>query len=166
MTDIASASDLTSAASVAAAVPQLQPARGAASSVAQADQSSAAEPSLLSERWPTLAVALGQYEHNVAETFTREAYDCVEMGLLRFDARRALAGRAETLGIRPFDAQLLIACAIRKWSLDHQYEPLPSLHAPKLSYEYALWKKVWLRFTLVTATAIVVDYLVIMAWLR
>ena len=65
-----------------------------------------------------LAAAMKCYRQNVAEQFTAEAYQCVKSGIIRLSDRKRLAGRAADLNIRPFDAQLLIACAIRQASLD------------------------------------------------
>jgi len=75
---------------------------------------------ILADRWPALAAAMGQYQQTVAEAFTREAYEHVTAGIIRLDARRHLAARAAELDIRPFDAQLLIACAVRQWALDRE----------------------------------------------
>jgi hypothetical protein len=83
-----------------------------------AGRSDAAPDPILSDAWPTLAAAMHRYEQNVAEEFTREAYHRVSAGIIRHDARKRLAARAAELNIRPFDAQLLIACAVRQWSLD------------------------------------------------
>ena len=120
---------------------------------------------IVGERWPTLARALGQYEQNVAEQFSRTAYDRVEAGIIRLNDRRDLAAAAEELGIRSFDAQLLIACAIRKWALDHTYDAMPSPHEPALSFEYQAWGKLWVRLALVACTAVILDGMIIWKWL-
>ena len=121
---------------------------------------------VLQERWPTLATAMGRYEQNVAEAFSQEAYAAVEGGLIRLDARKRLATRAGKVGIRPFDAQLLIACAIRQWALDHRYDPMPTRQAPRLSYEYSAWRNGWMRFAIVAGMAVCLDGIIIWGWLR
>ena len=125
-----------------------------------------ASPPVLGDRWPTLAAALGRYQQNVAETFCQEAASAITNGLLRLDERRRLAALAEQLGIRPFDAQLLIACAIRQWALDHHYEVTPSPQAPRLSFEYRAWRLGWMRFALVAGLAVILDGVILWGWLR
>lgn len=120
---------------------------------------------LLGSNWPTLAGAMRRYEQNTAEVFTRAAYDCVMSGLIRLDDRRRLAQRAEELKIKAFDAQLLIACAIRQWALDHSYNPAPTPSAPKLSAEYRGWRKGWIRFAIFTGTAVAIDFILLWFWL-
>jgi len=120
---------------------------------------------VLSENWPTLARALSRYEQSTAEHFSQSAYDCVSGGIIRLDERKRLAAEAETVGIRPFDAQLLIACAIRQWAMDHQYDSSPSPDAPKLSFEYRAWHKVWLRIGVVLGMAVALDTIIIWKWL-
>jgi hypothetical protein len=122
-------------------------------------------PGILSERWPTLARALGCYQQNTAENFTRLAYDRVSAGIIRLDERQLLAHEAEQLGIRPFDAQLLIACAIRQWALDHAYDATPSYEAPALSFEYRSWHQAWVRVALILFTAVILDGIIIWKWL-
>jgi hypothetical protein len=120
---------------------------------------------ILSERWPTLARALGRYEQGTAERFSQAAYECVDAGLIRLDDRRRLAKEAATVGIRDFDAQLLIACAVRQWSLDHRYDATPSPSAPQLSFEYRAWGRVWTRLAIVAGLAFALDVLIIWKWL-
>ena len=120
---------------------------------------------IVGERWPTLARALGRYEQNVAEGFSKAAYEVVEGGIIRLDDRRRLAAAAKEMGIRDFDAQLLIACAVRKWALDHTYDATPTRHAPALSFEYKAWGKLWVRLALVACTAVILDGLIIWKWL-
>jgi hypothetical protein len=120
---------------------------------------------ILSERWPTLARALGRYEQGTAERFSKIAYDCVDAGLIRLDDRRRLAKEADAAGIREFDAQLLIACAVRQWSLDRRYDATPSPTAPKLSFEYRSWRRVWTRLAIVGGMAIALDAIIIWKWL-
>jgi len=77
------------------------------------------------------------------------AYDAVEAGLIRHDDRLRLAAEAEGLGIQSFDAQLLIACAIRQWALDRRYDPTPTWRAPRCPLNTALGVAVWTRIALV-----------------
>lgn len=113
-----------------------------------------------------LGVALRQYEANVAEAFTRVAYEAVEHGLIRLDERRRLSRVAGEMGIREFDAQLLIACAVRQWVMDHRYEVRPSRDAPRLSYEYSAWRQGWIKFAIFTGTAAAIDAILLWGWLR
>lgn len=128
--------------------------------------SATATDDILAQRWPTLAGAMRQYQQNVAEAFTRQAYDRVLAGVIRLDDRRELERVAEAMAIKPFDAQLLIACAVRQWALDHAYDPTPNPFAPLLSYEYRSWGKAWLRWAIVVATAVSIDGIIIWQWLR
>jgi hypothetical protein len=120
---------------------------------------------ILSERWPTLSRALSRYEQGTAERFSQAAYECVDAGLIRLDDRRRLATEAVAVGIREFDAQLLIACAVRQWALDHRYDATPSPMAPKLSFEYQAWGRVWMRLAIVGGMAIALDAIIIWKWL-
>ncbi len=120
---------------------------------------------IVAERWPTLGRAIGRYEQNVAEGFSKVAYESITGGIIRLDDRRRLASAAKEFGIRDFDAQLLIACAIRKWALDHAYDAVPSRREPALSFEYKAWHKLCLRLSLVVCTAIILDGLIIWKWL-
>jgi hypothetical protein len=94
-------------------------------------------------------------------------------GLIRLDDRRRLAARAQELGIRPFDAQLLLACAIRHATIakaypthpTYAYHPVVSPAAPKLSFEYRSWTRAWLRFAILTGTALAVDAVLLWFWL-
>jgi hypothetical protein len=122
-------------------------------------------PVILGERWPSLGRALSHYQQATAERFSRTAYDTVEAGLIRQNERQRLAAEADNLGIRPFDAQLLIACAVRQWALDHRYDPTPSPEAPALSFEYKSWRRVWTRIGLVVGTAAALDIIILWKWL-
>jgi hypothetical protein len=108
---------------------------------------------------------MGRYQQQTAEEFSRMAYDAVNAGIIRLSQRRKLAAAAEVLGIRPFDAQLLIACALRQWSLDRAYDPTPSRQAPALSFEYKSWSRMCLRFALIVSTAFILDAIIIWHWL-
>jgi hypothetical protein len=108
---------------------------------------------------------MGRYEQKVAERFSQAAYDRVEAGVIRLESRRELAALADELNIRPFDAQLLIACAVRKYALDHAYDAAPSKHAPALSFEYKAWHRLWPRLAVVACTAAILDGLIIWKWL-
>jgi hypothetical protein len=121
---------------------------------------------VLAENWPALSTAMRQYEENTAEAFTVVAYDAIEQGVIRLDERRRLARLAGEMGIREFDGQLLIACAVRKWSMDHRYDESPSRDAPRLSYEYKAWVRGWVKFGIVAATAAVIDSILLWNWLR
>ena len=121
---------------------------------------------ILGQRWPMLGRAIGRYEQRTAETFTRMAYDAVEAGLIRHEERDRLAKAAEEMGIRAFDAQLLIACAVRQWALDRRYDPTPSPVAPALSFEYQSWRRLWTRIALVILTAITLDAIILWKWLH
>ncbi len=120
---------------------------------------------ILAERWPTLSRALSRYEQSTAERFSQMAYECVDAGIIRLDDRKKLAAEAERAGIRAFDAQLLIACAVRQWGMDHRYEGGPSLEAPALSFEYQSWRRVWMRLAIVFGFAIGMDLIIIWKWL-
>jgi hypothetical protein len=122
-------------------------------------------PEILGERWPSLGRALSRYEQATAERFSRMAYDAVEAGLIRHDERLRLAAEAENLGIRPFDAQLLIACAVRQWALDRRYDATPTRTAPALSFEYRAWRRVWTRIALLIGTAVALDGIIVWKWL-
>jgi hypothetical protein len=120
---------------------------------------------VIAEQWPTIAQAMGRYEQNRAEAFSRMAYEMVEAGLIRLDDRQRLARAAEEMGIRDFDAQLLIACAVRRWALDRRYDARPSISAPKLSFEYRSWHRMWVRTVLMLGTAIAIDGIILWKWL-
>ena len=115
--------------------------------------------------WAALSAAIEGHQKNAAEKFCQAAYDRVEAGLIRLDDRRALAAEARELGIRDFDAQLLIACAIRKWALDRRYDPSPNPHAPRLSFEYKAWRGAWMRFAVIMGTALSFDAVILYHWL-
>jgi len=122
-------------------------------------------PSPVNEHWPALAGAISRYQRTTADSFSRAAYDAVDAGMIRLDDRRRLADLAESLAIRPFDAQLLIACAVRQWALDHRYDAAPSPQAPVLSFEYKSWRRVWTRIALVLIFAVTLDAIIIWKWL-
>ena len=121
---------------------------------------------VLTEQWPSLARAMSQYQEGTAEHFSSLAYDAVSGGLIRLQDRARLAEIADDLKIRPFDAQLLIACAIRKWALDHRYDATPTLRAPRLSFEYQTFRRVCLRVAILVSFAAVLDLIVIFKWFR
>jgi hypothetical protein len=129
------------------------------------ERESVAVGGIIGERWPTLARSMGRYEQKVAESFSQAAYEMVTGGIIRLDDRRRLGAAAKEMGIRDFDAQLLIACAVRKWALDHSYDATPSRHEPALSFEYQAWGKLWVRLALVACTAIILDGMIIWKWL-
>ncbi len=131
----------------------------------EAPRASPLAAGILADSWPTLARALGRYEQNTAERFTRLAYDLVRAGIIRQSDRARLAAAAEELSLRPFDAQLLIACAIRQWALDRRYDASPSPHAPALSFEYKAWSRLWVRLALVFCTAAILDGIILWKWL-
>jgi hypothetical protein len=113
-----------------------------------------------------LGAAMRQYEANTTETFTKVAYEAVEHGLIRLDERKRLARVAVGMGIREFDAQLLIACAVRQWVLDHRYESRPRPDAPRLSFEYKAWARGWMKFAVMAGTAAAVDAILLYNWLK
>jgi len=106
-----------------------------------------------------------RYERNVAEDFSAKAYDAIELGIIRLEERQRLAKEAEEMGIRAFDAQLLIACALRQWALDHRYDALPSKEAPALSFEYRAWRMSWTRLWALAAMTVVVEGIIVWRWL-
>src|SRR6185295_2531923 len=122
-------------------------------------------PGILADRWPSLSRAMSQYHQGVAEQFSRMAYDRVDAGLIRLEDRHELAAEADELGIKAFDAQLLIACAIRQWVLDREYDPRPSPHAPALSFEYKSFRRTWRRIALLLGTIVALDALILWRWL-
>ena len=116
---------------------------------------------VFADRWPMLSRAMGQYRQNVAAEYTQAVYDCVQAGIVRLDDRERLEALAADLGIKPFDAQLLMACAIRQWSLDRRYDPRPTRNAPKLSREYKMYSTSMLRWGVVIGFAVALDALII-----
>jgi hypothetical protein len=120
---------------------------------------------VIAAHWPTLARAMSNYTQETAAQFSAMAYDAVSEGLIRLDDRQRLAAAAKDLGIKDFDAQLLIACAVRKWSLDHHYDPTPTPDAPALSLEYKSYKRMMLRAALFLSLAALIDLILIIKWL-
>ena len=112
-----------------------------------------------------LSRAMERYQQGTADRFTQMAYEQVAAGIIRYDDRRKLAGRAQELGIRPFDAQMLIACAVRQWSLDHRYDALPTPDAPALAPEHRAWVRVWQRLALLAVTAVALEGVILWKWL-
>ena len=86
---------------------------------AEVSRLEAVHPEPLAAKWPGLGDALVAYQRNVAAAFAEEAYWSVEEGVIRMEERQRLAARGRQLGLRPFDAELLIACALRDWAADH-----------------------------------------------
>jgi hypothetical protein len=120
---------------------------------------------ILARQWPTLSRAISRYEQDTAERFTRMAYEAVDAGIIRKEHRERLAAAADSLAIRSFDAQLLIACAIRKWALDHRYDATPTYEAPALSFEYRAWSKLWVRLALVACFTVALEGIILWKWL-
>jgi len=120
---------------------------------------------VIAQHWPSISRAMSRYQENAAETFSRIAYDSVEAGLIRLDQRQKLAAVAEAMGIREFDAQLLIACAIRRWAMDRRYSAAPSRGAPALSFEYHSWRRAWMRVGMILTTATIIDSIILWKWL-
>ena len=123
------------------------------------------EGEILARQWPTLNRAISWYQQDTAESFSRMAYEAVDAGIIRKEQRERLAAAADSLAIRSFDAQLLIACAIRKWVLDHQYDATPTPEAPALSFEYRAWSKLWVRLSLVACFTVVLEGIILWKWL-
>jgi len=120
---------------------------------------------ILAGRWPSLSTAMSRYEKNTAEHFSRLAYEAVEHGLIRQEQRQLLAEKAQDIGLGAFDAQLLIACAVRQWAMDHQHDASPNFDAPELSFEYKSWHRAWIRFGLLIGFAAAMDLVIILKWL-
>jgi len=125
----------------------------------------AAGTGIIAVRWPTLGRAMGRYERRVAEEFSTMAYEAVEGGIIRQEARRRLAAAGEALGIKAFDAQLLIACAVRQWAMDRRYDASPRPDAPVLSFEHQSWGRMWVRFGILVGTAVALDAVFLWKWL-
>lgn len=121
---------------------------------------------VLHERWPTLAAAMGQYQQNLAEEFSRRAYDCVHQGLITGSDRRRLAHEADELGLRPFDAQLLIACAIRQWSLDRPQLIQHRAARSHLKLHRPIARRRWYGYAIIGVAALAIDTAIVMLWLR
>jgi hypothetical protein len=100
-----------------------------------------------------------------ADVFSGLAYGCVSDGIVRFEDRRRLARAAVRLGLRPFEAQLLIACAIRQKTLD-QGRSSPTQRVPARTIQRRTTTiSAWKTFALLAATAASLDFLVIYLWL-
>jgi hypothetical protein len=80
-------------------------------------------PTGLLARWPALAVAMRNYQERQALGFLDAVQAEIVNGLIPGAARRRLANRATDDGISPFDAQLLIACALREWKGEPSAKP-------------------------------------------
>jgi len=127
------------------------------------------------QRWPVLRRGIslasvekgekGQLERKDMAFFSSRAYDAVEAGIIRLEERNRLAQEAQEMGIRSFDAQLLIACAIRQWVMDHHYDATPSKQAPKLSPEYRAWRMSWARLWGLATVTIVIEAIILWHWL-
>jgi len=104
----------------------------------------APEGELLADRWPALLKAMQDYKKQVADDFSQLAYRHVTEGIIRYDDRRRLAKASARAGIRPFDAQILIACAVRQWTLDQGIErlraprPMPSANS-RHAFTWRTW---------------------------
>jgi hypothetical protein len=133
--------------------------------VAIANTTSGENSGVIAAQWPTLSRAMSRYDEKTAETFSRMAYDAVENGLIRLECRQQLAGAAAEMGIREFDAQLLIACAVRRWAMERRYSPAPSRRAPALSYEHRSWRRAWTRVAMIMTTAVIIDSIILWKWL-
>jgi hypothetical protein len=103
-----------------------------------------------------------------ADVFSQLAYRCVDNGIVRLDHRRQLARAAVRLGLRPFEAQLLIACAIRQKTLEQGPQfchrpPAPDQATldPPRPQRFSPWK----TLALLAATAASLDILLIYLWL-
>ncbi|MCL2647478.1 MAG: hypothetical protein FWD61_10825 [Phycisphaerales bacterium] len=126
----------------------------------------------VAQRWPVLRRGIGligggggQYERKDMEIFSSKAYDAVEAGIIRLEERNRLAKEAQEMGIRAFDAQLLIACAVRQWVLDHRYDTTPSKEAPALSFEYRAWRMSWARLWALAGITVVIEGIILWRWL-
>jgi hypothetical protein len=103
-----------------------------------------------------------------ADVFSQLAYRCVDSGIVRLDQRRQLARAAVRLGLRPFEAQLLIACAIRQKTLDEGPKPWhgrPAHDRAKLDSARPKRLSPWKTLALLAATAASLDVLLIYLWL-
>jgi hypothetical protein len=101
-----------------------------------------------------------------ADAFSDLAYRCVDSGIVRLEDRRQLARAAVRLGLRPFEAQLLIACAIRQKTLDQGLKPRPALTAHDRPKENPSPRRLapWKTLAFLTATAASLDLLLIYLW--
>ncbi len=127
------------------------------------------DPSVFQKQWPLVGAALSQYQRHTAEAFCDQVYAAISHGLLRLDQRTALARQAESLGIRPFDAQLLIACTIRQWALDQGQSVGPPLRAQDDHPAGAARHKTrerWLRFLVMLLLAVALDVAIIMYYIK
>lgn len=124
------------------------------------------QPVILHDRWPSLAAAMGQYQQNLAEEFSRRVYACVHEGLISGSDRRRLAREAADLGLRSFDAQLVIACAIRQWSLDQPARRRKPISQMRFPSRRPIVHKLWFRVAIIGLMALLIDTTIIMLWLR
>jgi hypothetical protein len=103
-----------------------------------------------------------------ADVFTGLAYASVSNGIVRMEDRHRLARAAVRLGLRPFEAQLLIACAIRQKTLEEgprvrQSPPAarPARKAATAGRRASFWKPLGALIALAAS----LDTLVIYLWL-
>ncbi len=132
-----------------------------------AEKSQDSSRMVLSERWPVIAAAMNRYQQNLAENFSRQAYMCVQNGLISGSDRHALARDAEKMGLRAFDAQLLIACAVRQWAIDQQNHVAVHKNSQKsIKREIVLHFPLWLKYATTVLIAILLDCAIIWYWFR
>lgn len=133
----------------------------------QASGSQTNKPIMFHEQWPTLAAAMGQRQQNLAEDFSRNAYHCVREGLITGSDRKRLAHEAAEMGLRPFDAQLLIACAIRQWALDRPVTGMAKekFLCRKQKKSHSAVSHRWWKFAAVGLVAVIIDSAIILLWL-
>jgi hypothetical protein len=118
------------------------------------------EAPILDERWPALHQAMQDYKREVADDFSRLAYRSVNAGIIRLEDRKRLGKAAYRAGIRDFDAQLLIACAIRQWAIDQSAKGKFARRPRK-----RLAENRWRRWVAVAGAAAVLDAIVVWNWL-
>jgi hypothetical protein len=103
-----------------------------------------------------------------ADIFSEIAYRCVSDGIVRLEDRRQLARAAAHLGLRPFEAQLLIACAIRQKTIDEgprKWRRHFAENRPRADVGRSRRTRFWKSLTLLAATAAALDTLLIYLWL-